>query len=141
MIRLGLLIFTALTLFGCASAPKTNLYDDIGGKQTLHKVYGLAINRIYNDPVLGPHFEGVPKRHLRTELTNQTCELIGGPCEYEGKSMHEAHADRNVTDAEFFRLVEHVQQAMRLIGLTYEQENRILAALAPLKEQIVYQAD
>ncbi|WP_088332490.1 group 1 truncated hemoglobin [Lacimicrobium sp. SS2-24] len=133
-----ILTFFAL-LSGCATQPKQDLYSEIGGSATLSKVFGLAINRIYNDPVLGPHFEGVPKSHLREMLTEQTCALIGGPCEYTGKSMQEAHQERDVTAAEFYRLVEHVQQAMRLIGLTYEQENRILAALAPLKKDIIYQ--
>ncbi|ALS99303.1 group I truncated hemoglobin [Lacimicrobium alkaliphilum] len=129
-----------LLLTGCASNSKPDLYEEIGGSATLSKVFGLAINRIYNDPMLGPHFEGVPKSHLRKMLTEQTCALIGGPCEYTGKDMRESHQERNVTEAEFYALVEHVQQAMRLIGLTYQQENRILAALAPLKEDIIYQA-
>lgn len=133
-------MLVALLLTGCASSSKPNLYEEIGGTATLSKVFGLAINRIYNDPMLGPHFEGVPKSHLRKMLTEQTCALIGGPCEYTGKTMRESHQERNVTAAEFYAVVEHVQEAMRLIGLTYQQENRILAALAPLKEDIIYQA-
>ncbi len=134
------LTLVLLLLTGCASNSKPDLYEEIGGTATLSKVFGLAINRIYNDPTLGPHFEGVPKSHLRKMLTEQTCALIGGPCEYTGKDMRESHQERNVTEAEFYAVVEHVQQAMRLIGLTYQQENRILAALAPLKEDIIYQA-
>lgn len=134
------LTLVLLLLTACAGNSKPDLYEEIGGSATLSKVFGLAINRIYNDPVLGPHFEGVPKSHLRKMLTEQTCALIGGPCEYTGKAMRESHQERNVTEAEFYRLVEHVQQAMRLIGLSYQQENRILAALAPLKEDIIYQA-
>lgn len=134
-VMLGLLLITS-----CASTPKQSLYKEIGGTATLSKIFGLAINRIYNDPKLGPHFEGVPKSHLRQMLTEQTCALIGGPCEYTGKDMKESHQERNVTEAEFYAVVEHVQQAMRLIGLSYQQENRILAALAPLKEDIIYQS-
>ncbi|GGD58159.1 group I truncated hemoglobin [Lacimicrobium alkaliphilum] len=138
-LRTSLILIVTL-LAGCAGKPEPGLYEEIGGSETLSKVFGLSINRIYNDPVLGPHFEGVPKSHLRKMLTEQTCALIGGPCEYTGKGMRESHQERNVTEAEFYRLVEHVQQAMRLIGLSFEQENRILAALAPLKEDIIYQA-
>lgn len=134
------LLLILILLTGCAGKPQPSLYQEIGGSETLSKVFGLAINRIYNDPVLGPHFEGVPKSHLRKMLTEQTCALIGGPCEYTGKTMRESHQERNVTEAEFYRVVEHVQQAMRLIGLSFEQENRILAALAPLKQDIIYQA-
>lgn len=135
----ALLVILILAMTACAGQPSVSLYDEIGGSETLDKVFGLAINRIYNDPKLGPHFNGVPKSHLRKMLTEQTCALIGGPCTYTGKSMQESHQERNVTETEFYAVVEHVQQAMRLIGLTYQQENRILAALAPLKKDIIYQ--
>lgn len=135
------LLTTCTMLTGCVSyreGQDVDLYTEIGGKETLSKVYGLALTRIYNDPVIGHYFEGVPKNDLRRELTEQTCELIGGPCDYEGKSMLEAHKDLSIKDSEFFLLVEYVQQAMRDIGLTYQQENRILSHLAPMKEEVVY---
>ena len=68
----------------------------------------------------------------------QTCELIGGPCEYDGKSMEESHKDLNIKEREFYILVEYVQGAMRDVGLTYQQENRILKKLAPIKYETVY---
>lgn len=133
-------VFSLFTFVGCSNAPSaSSLYTDIGGTETLNKVFGLAINKIYNDPILGPKFEGVPKKHLRKMLTEQTCQLIGGPCVYSGKSMSEAHSEALVSNAEFYRLVEYVQNAMRQIGLSYQQENLILQKLAPLKSQIVYQ--
>lgn len=146
----SLILLMALTLTACTSpnanqqpnmstqSVSSNLYDEIGGQQTLSKVFGLALTRIYNDPVIGHYFEGVPKSHIRKHLTAQTCELIGGPCKYEGKDMREVHTDHGITDKEFFILVEYVQGAMRDIGLTAEQENLILKKLAPLKSQIVY---
>ena len=140
MKRLLLLLLLTTGLTACQNTPEPSLYEEIGGTQTLDKVFGLAVNRIYNDPRLAPHFEGVPRNHLRKMLTEQTCALIEGPCTYTGKRMQESHQERNVTTAEFYAVVEHVQQAMRLIGLSYQQENRILAALAPLKRDIVYQA-
>lgn len=145
-----------LTLSACASNSNTNvgssstsmsshdaqqpqtLYAQIGGTATLSKVFGLAISRIYNDPIIGHHFKGVPKTHLRKHLVAQTCELIGGPCKYEGKDMRKVHTGHRISDKEFFLLVEYVQGAMRDIGLTLEQENQILNKLAPLKADIVY---
>jgi hemoglobin len=131
-------ILLTLLLSACTTTPKQSLYDEIGGREPLERAIGLAINRIYNDPQIGHYFKGIPKRHLRKELTDQFCELIGGPCEYTGKTMLESHKDLNVKDSDFFLLVEYVQKAMRDIGFTYEQENRILRHVAPLKSEIVY---
>lgn len=128
----------SVLLFSCAATPKQSLYDEIGGREKLELAMRIAINRIYNDAQIGHFFKGVPKRHLHKELTDQFCNLIGGPCEYTGKTMHESHKDLTITDADFYILVEHVQSAMRDIGITYEQENRILRHIAPLKSDIVY---
>ena len=145
------ILFTVL-LASCASASKaTNpdspaldkasndsaLYYEIGGKATLDKIFGLAIARIYNDPVIGRYFDKVPKRHLRMHLVDQVCVLINGPCTYTGKSMKESHQGLSITESEFYILVEYVRGAMEDIGLTPQQENLILQKLAPLKSQIV----
>lgn len=140
MMKIFIYYLTFMLMIGCSSRQDSiTLYNDIGGKKTLDKVFGLALNKIYNDPILSGKFNGVPKKHLREMLTEQTCQLIGGPCVYSGKDMSEAHSEAVVTEAEFYRLVEYVQQAMRQIGLSYQQENLILEKLAPLKAQIVYQ--
>ena len=126
-----------ILLSGCASTEKQSLYHEIGGHKTLNTVYGVAITRIYTDPVIGHYFKGVPKKHLRDQLVLQTCELIGGPCKYDGKTMLESHTGLNIKEREFYILVEYVQGAMRDVGLTYQQENRILKKLAPIKYQTV----
>lgn len=132
-------LFLITMLSGCSSLQsEATLYEDIGGTKVLSRVFGLAVKRIYADPEIGHYFKGIPKNHIRKHLTTQTCELIGGPCKYEGRSMIDAHEDFGFTDREFFILVEHVQSAMRDIGLTYQQENLILQHLAKLKSQVVY---
>ena len=137
-IPIAVLALLNVLLSGCASTEKQSLYDEIGGHKTLNTVYGVAITRIYTDPVIGHYFKGVPKKHLRDQLVLQTCELIGGPCEYDGKTMLESHKGLNIKEREFYILVEYVQGAMRDVGLTYQQENRILNKLAPIKYETVY---
>ncbi|GEA12052.1 group 1 truncated hemoglobin [Alteromonas sp. KUL49] len=131
------LFLIPLALLGCSSTTEQSLYDEIGGHKTLETVYGVAVTRIYTHPDIGHYFKGVPKRHLRDQLVTQTCELIGGPCEYDGKSMLESHQGLDIKEREFYILVEIVQGAMRDVGLTYQQENRILQKLAPIKYETI----
>jgi len=137
--KLTIITIALAVLVGCKSTqPEQSLYEEIGGSKTLNTVFGVAINRIYNDPVIGHYFNGVPKKHLREQLVSQTCELIGGPCVYEGKSMLESHQGLNIKESEFNILVEYVQGAMRDVGLTYAQENQILNKLAPVRYETIY---
>lgn len=134
-----IILFCVLVfLASCASwQNEASLFDDIGGKKKIARVFGVAVQKIYKDPILLKHFEEVPKKHIHEMLSRQTCELINGPCTYEGKSMREVHTGMNITEEEFYLLVEYVQQAMREEGLTYQQENLIIKHLAPMKKVIV----
>lgn len=138
-ILLGVSMFL-LSLFLGACATWQNepaLFDEIGGKKKISRIFGVAVQKIYKDPILIKHFEDVPKRHIHQMLSRQTCELIDGPCKYVGKPMREVHTGMNITEEEFYLLVEYVQQAMREEGLTYQQENLIIKHLAPMKKDIV----
>ena len=101
-IRLTVSAILSALISACATSPEQSLYDEIGGHKTLNTIYGVAITRIYTDPVIGHYFKGVPKKHLRDQLVLQTCELIGGPCEYDGKTMVESHKDLNIKEREFY---------------------------------------
>ena len=53
--------------------------------------------------------------------------------------MEESHKGMGVTDAAFVALVEDFQIAVRQAGLTFEQENKLVALLAPMRPVIVNQ--
>jgi len=132
-------VLLVLSLSACISyQSEQTLYGDIGERPALYKVFGLAIHRIYKDERIKHYFKGVPKSHLRKHLTDQTCELIGGPCVYTGKTMLTSHQDLNISQADFYILVEHVQQAMADLKLSYAQQNLILKHLAPMQKDIIY---
>lgn len=142
MQRLILLItsmfFLSLFLGACSSwQNEQSLFDEIGGKKKIARIFGIAVQKIYKDPILLKHFEEVPKKHIHEMLSRQTCELIGGPCQYDGMTMRESHTGLKITEEEFYLLVEYVQQAMREEGLSYQQENLIIKQLAPMKKDIV----
>ena len=62
---------------------------------------------------------------------------MGGPCTYSGKDMRSSHEDMGVSEADFYILVERLQESIREVGLTWQQENIIIKALAPMKADIV----
>lgn len=138
MLTKAVILFLVLGVISACSVNQTrNFYEEIGGKSTISQFMKLTVNRIYADPQIGHFFKGVPKRHIHKQLTEQVCELMGGPCVYSGRDMRSSHEDMGVTEADFYILVEHLQGSIREIGLTWQQENIIIEALAPMKADIV----
>ena len=63
----------------------------------------------------------------------------GGPCEYEGLDMIEAHSGMDIKYAEFDVFVSDFIAAMEAAGVSYRLQNRVLAIFAPMREDITYE--
>ncbi len=58
---------------------------------------------------------------------------------YEGPDMVEVHSGMEITEAEFDIFVEIIIDAMELAEISYSARNKLLALLAPMREDIIYQ--
>ncbi len=113
------------------------LYAQLGGRKTIERFVGLGVDYSVADPRIAHFFADTNLPLLKVLLVEQICQLAGGPCVYEGRSMAEAHAGMGVGENHFIALVEAFQRAMRETGVPFEQENKVLALLAPMKPAVV----
>lgn len=114
-----------------------SLYDDLGQKPGLDRISASLVARVHADARTKDYFEGVADKRLTEKLSEQFCELAGGPCTYTGHSMKQAHAGLHITRAAFNALVEDLQAAMDENKVPYAAQNRLLAKLAPMSHDIV----
>ncbi|SDD87690.1 MULTISPECIES: group I truncated hemoglobin [Kordiimonas] len=114
-----------------------SLFDDLGGKDAIARMMTRLVELTSADPRTAHQFEQTKKDRLARLLTDQVCELSGGPCKYRGVNMKKSHIKLGITEAEFNALVEQLQQAMDEEGVPFHTQNRLLALLAPMKRDIV----
>lgn len=127
------------TIYERLTTEKPSLYEQIGGRPVLEKIMKDSVALFKTDPRIAKFFEETDSEVLVYHLTEQVCYLAGGGCEYLGRSMEESHKGMGVKDADFVALVEDFQVAVRKAGLTFEQENKLVALLAPMRPAIVNQ--
>lgn len=125
-----------------ANAGATPFRDDA----TFRAFHGQAgINRIVDDFVarniadkrIGDIFKGQDFIRLHRVLKEHFCYVLGGGCAYTGRTMKDAHKDMGLQSADMGALVENLQAAMRVEGVSFTAQNRLLAKLAPIKRQVV----
>jgi hemoglobin len=109
----------------------------MGGKEGLRKISRDLIVYSVEDPRTKDKFLEFDSERLEGLLTEQFCELTGGPCKYSGKSMKESHAKMDLTAAHFNALAENLQRAMDKHGVPFRAQNKLLAKLAPMSRDIV----
>ena len=127
------------TLYERTSSAESSLYDRLGGREVIAGFVDEGVERVLVNERIAFLFDGVDIPELKFQLTEQICQLAGGPCVYEGMDMESAHFGLDITAAEFNALVEDFQDAMRSEGIPYGLENQVIALLAPMKPAVIRQ--
>ena len=70
-------------------------------------------------------------------LAEYLCSKTGGGCVYTGDTVKDIHAGLNITEAEMYRVVEHLRAVMQKNGVALRERNEVLAIFAPSKRDVV----
>ena len=118
------------------AAPAT-LYERLGGQSGVAAIAVSLIERVATDPHLGRSFEGTNRTRIEQHLTQQICQLAGGPCHYEGDPMRTVHAGQKITEGEFYGMVEVLEDVLKSRQIALADRNQLLRQLAPMKRDVV----
>ena len=114
-----------------------SLYDALGGTDGIEKLVEELLFNVAEDRRIRHHFMDIDVVRLHEKLSEQICELAGGPCTYTGDDMVKSHTGMGVTRSDFNALVEGLQLAMDDLNISISAQNRLLALLAPMHDEIV----
>ena len=117
--------------------PDLLLLADFGGRAGIVRLMDDFAERMRADPRIGHHFEKTKMPELKKQLADQICQVLAGPCVYEGDTMKAAHADLKISRADSLAQVEILQDMMRAAGVPFAAQNRLLARLAPMYRDII----
>ncbi|MDO8905146.1 group 1 truncated hemoglobin [Hydrogenophaga sp.] len=118
-------------------APASGLYLAFGEQAGIRSLMDDFVVRLKTDPRIGDQFADTNLDNLSRSLTDQLCQLTGGPCVYNGPDMKTAHANMDVTKGHFNALVEVLQQSMDARGIPFKRQNQMLALLAPMHRDVI----
>jgi hemoglobin len=114
-----------------------SLYERLGGLDAITAVVENFRDRVAADDRINQKFAKTDLGRLRKMLIDQVCEATGGPCQYTGRDMKEAHKGMGVTSGEFDALVDDLVSTLDHFKVGKAEQNQLLAVLGPLKPEIV----
>ncbi|MBM35524.1 MULTISPECIES: group I truncated hemoglobin [unclassified Arsukibacterium] len=139
MVKPGILFgFSLLLLLGCSTATQPVLYQRLGADEGISAIVDGLLFEIEHDARIVHHFADTDISRFRAMLTEQLCELSGGPCRYSGSTMQESHTGFNITLADYDALVEGLIKVMQRQQISIADQNALLALLAPMYKDISY---
>ena len=116
---------------------ESTAFDRMGGNEAVESVVDEFYGRVLNDDRVVHHFEGTDTTALRAHQVQFISAVTGGPVEYTGRGMREAHRGMGITDEEFDVVAEHLDRALAGNGVDDEDRGRVLAEVEDLRPEIV----
>ena len=114
-----------------------SVYKQFGERPGLVALMDDLMINLTADPRTRPFFASADQKHIKLELVDQFCVILGGPCQYTGKTMKEAHKRLPIDEASFNALVEDLQLAMNKHDIPFRAQNKLLQKLAPMHREVV----
>lgn len=116
---------------------EATVFDRIGGHEAVESVVDEFYDRVLNDERVVHHFEGTDTTALRAHQVQFISAVTGGPVQYTGRDMREAHRGMGITDEEFDVVAEHLDRALAENGASGADRERVLAEVEELRPEIV----
>lgn len=114
-----------------------SVYREIGGRDAVERVVDDFYDRVLSDDRLAEYFEGMEMEELRAHQVQFISAVTGGPVEYGGKDMREAHAHLDVDEADFDAVATHLERALRDNGVDDDNVEAIMSEVVALKDPVL----
>jgi hemoglobin len=118
------------------------LFRRLGGQNGIHALVDDIVDAHMENPKISKRFEPYAedperlaelKAHLRTFLATGS----GGPEEYEGRSMPEAHRGMNISEREYMAAVDDIMDVLRDHDVDEQSQKDVLLIAYSLRSEII----
>lgn len=109
-----------------------DLYDLIGGRQTVWAATKSFYRKVFADETLSPFFETSDIEQLRARQSMFISMLLGGRVVYTGKDIHAAHVrprEQGLNDTHFDAFLKHFRSALEEVGVKTEKAEKVMKLL------------
>ena len=113
------------------------LYDQLGGQAGIDTLVDRIVDLHLANPVVATRFAHSDIARGRAMAKEFFAMGSGGPVQYTGKSMLEAHAGMNISEQEFLAVVDDMMQAMTDLDYDDAARSQVLTIAYSLKGDII----
>jgi hemoglobin len=107
-----------------------DVYTSLGGDKAVATIVDKTLNYASNDARIGKYLTSSTKPLVKTVLTSEICNAIGGPCDHSAISLQEALKDTGFNAASGNALMENIGKALDDMKLSADAKNKAMGSLA-----------
>ena len=125
------------TAIATTPPPPPPLFERLGGKAALEAVVDQFLANVAADDRVNYRFAFSDLGRLRGHLVDQLCAATGGPCTYTGRNMKDTHRGQRIDEAGWVAVVDDLVAALDHFHVPAAEKGELMAALAPMHDDIV----
>jgi hemoglobin len=126
----------------------TSLFTRLGGVYPIALVVNRFSDQLLSNPIVGAGSENPALKKWHTEdylsrlaglkfmRTLWVCNLAGGPFEYSGKSLRDAHFNFHIQPEQFDAVVKELADAIDYYNIPTRERNELLNAFIAQKADV-----
>ncbi|SBT45272.1 group I truncated hemoglobin [Micromonospora narathiwatensis] len=114
-------------------------YERIGGAASVKAAVALFYDKVLADPELVGYFAEVNMAEQRRHLALMLTVVLGGPNEYAGRELAEAHQPLNIPVAHYVMVGEHLTATLTELGVPADIITDVQVVLEKVQDQVVAQ--
>ncbi|ELZ81483.1 group 1 truncated hemoglobin [Haloferax larsenii] len=116
-----------------------SLYSEIGGHEAVDAVVSDFYDRVLADESVAHYFDDTDMAKQHAHQVQFISAVAGGPVEYDGEDMRDAHAHLGLTGDDFDAIANHLEVALRDNGVSESNRAAILDEVEALRAPILNQ--
>jgi len=114
-----------------------SLYEKYGGFAVINEIVSNFYDKVEESELLKPWFENVDMAGLINHQTQFLCMTLGGPVNYDGQSIEDAHRGHAITKEAFGEVAELLEEALDEGGVEPDDVKTILGVVQGLADKII----
>jgi len=112
-------------------------YDRVGGQPAIRAVVEQFYARVLDDDDLAPYFTDADVAEVKRHQVLLLSQVLGGPAEYDGRDLGEAHRGLGITSGHYDKVVGHLVAVLTDLGADDELLAAAGGVVAGVKADIV----
>ena len=113
------------------------LYERLGGAAAVNAAVDIFYHKVLGDPSISRFFDTVDMDDQAAKQKAFLTYAFGGPNEYSGKDLREAHKHLKLTEEHFAAVAGHLQATLAELGVAPALIGEVMAIAASTHDDVL----
>ena len=117
------------------------LYEKYGGFATIHSIVQNFYDDVLAEDSLRPYFDRVNMTFLLNHQTEFLSQVLGGPFQFTGKTLREAHQHLYIKKSDFELVAQLLRENLEDFEFEKEDIETVMELIAATLPEIVFESE